>query len=71
MKAKESAKFFAGFAASHALTDGALAVSGAKFEMLGIGFTRELGFTAAIVWAILFLVLFHYAWLRNSGAGQG
>lgn len=70
MKTKESAKFFAGFAANQVLTHGAMAIAGVEFELFGIGYTRELNITAAVVWGILFLLLFQYAWLRSGGVGQ-
>lgn len=70
MKTRETAKFFAGFAANQVLTHGAMAIAGVEFEMFGIGYTRELNMTGAVVWGILFLLLLYYAWLSNSGAGQ-
>ena len=65
MTRKEIAKFFSGFAASQVLTHGALAASGVQFTILGIGYTPGFNTLAAVVWAVVLIVLVHYAWIRK------
>lgn len=66
MKAKEIAKFAAGFAADQLVTHGAMAATGTEFAMLGIAYTRELNTIAAVFWGVLMLLLIHYAWFRRG-----
>lgn len=65
MTRKEVVKFFSGFAAAQALTHGERAAGGAQFTLLGISYTPGLNTIAAVVWALVSIVLVHYAWIRT------
>lgn len=62
---KGVAKFFAGVAASQALTHGVLAAAGIQLSLFGIAYSQRLNTIAAVVWAILLLLLAYYAWNRR------
>lgn len=70
MNLREAAKFASGFAASQALSHGALAAAGAEFAILGITYSPGLNATAAIVWAVLVAGLAYYAWIGGLSAGS-
>lgn len=65
MPTKELAKFFCGFSANQVLTHGALALSGARFEVFGISYDPTLNTTAVMAWAVIALLLYYYAWGRR------
>ncbi|MCL4475926.1 MAG: hypothetical protein M1508_06840 [Nitrospirae bacterium] len=65
MKGKETAKFFAGFAANQVLTHGGLAIGGVQFTLFGIPYTPTFNTVAAAVWAIVLLLLVYYAWIKK------
>ena len=66
MRAREIAKFAAGFAADQLLTHGAMAATDTEFSMLGVAYTRELNTIAAVFWGVLMLLLIYYAWIRQD-----
>jgi hypothetical protein len=65
MKAKEAAKFFSGLAANQVMTHGGLAMGGVQFTLFGIPYTPAFNTGAAIAWAIVLILLVHYAWIKK------
>lgn len=65
MRAREIAKFFAGFAANQVLTHGAFALSGVQFMLFGIHYDRRLNSAAVLAWAVALALLVYYAWIRR------
>ena len=65
MNSKEVTKFFSGFAANQVLTHGAFALAGTQFTAFGISYTPTLNTTAAVIWALILIVLFYYAWIKD------
>ena len=70
MKAREFAKYFAGFAANQFLTHGVMAAADTELTLFGIAYTRDLNTVATIVWAFLLAMLIYYAWMRRGDAGE-
>lgn len=62
---KEVAKFVAGFAANQVLTHAAFALSGSQFTVFRLTYTPRLNTAAVVVWAIVLIVLVHYAWVKK------
>ena len=71
MAKKESAKFFAGFAANQVLVHSAFALDGnLPMEVLGITLTPALNAFAVFFWPIVTLVLVYYAWVKDLPASR-
>ena len=66
MNGREVAKFASGFAASQAVTHGAMAAAGVQLTMFGITYGPRLDATAAIVWTGVLVGLAYFAWIRRS-----
>lgn len=66
MSTRELSKFFCGFAASQLVTHGGLALSGARFQMLGMDYDPGLNTAAAAFWAIASVLLYLFAWGRPT-----